>query len=194
VQKVRIPNKRTIPKPSFKEGSLNQNSMNSNDGACLKSQWNNSSWKSVILQFYIILCKQNKKHGFGNRLYLLLKIWFWLFLSYVSYVFIIFKFSFKVLCSLPQPEAGWCRPCCHWSGVTAVQLSDLSGSFLMCQLLPAVTPLSQSSLRRVFGLAPGTKNGLAGEWTFPLYKHSLLVNSRALIRENLSWLHSFLAV
>jgi hypothetical protein len=43
-----------------------------------------------------------------------------------------------------------------------------------------------------------TKDGLVvgGCWRvgLPPYKHSLLINSRDLIRKNLSWLHSFLDV
>jgi hypothetical protein len=90
-------------------------------------------------------------------------------------------------------------------GTSVVQLSyltllvsfDVSTALLFSKiLLPAETPLRPSMLCCVFGLALGTKDELdwQGGWALPLYKHSQLVNSRALIRENLSWFHSFLAI
>ena len=53
-------------------------------------------------------------------------------------------------------------------------------------LLPDERPLRHSgdtSYPAAYRLAPGTKNELAGEMGLPPYKHSLLVNSWALIRE-----------
>jgi hypothetical protein len=78
----------------------------------------------------------------------------------------------KVFCSLPKPEKAGADLVSTEVGVgpPVVQLSDLAGFFCLCQLLllfseillSAETPLSQSMLHCVFGLAPGTKDGLAG--------------------------------
>jgi hypothetical protein len=103
-------------------------------------------------------------------------------------------------CSLPQPEAGWCRPCSHWGGATCGAAFQLGWLLLKWQL-----PCSSATCREaepVFLRHFWISNSLATkcwqqgdkaprmDWWgvgrgmgLPPYKHSFLVNSWALIRE-----------
>jgi hypothetical protein len=55
----------------------------------------------------------------------------------------------KTICSLPQPEAGWCRPCCHWGGATCGAAFWLGWLLLKCQL-PCSSPRSCCLLRHLW--------------------------------------------
>lgn len=90
-----------------------------------------------------------------------------------------------IRCSLPQPEVGWCRPCRHWGGATwAVAFRP---RWLYCSVTCAAErPLSHSRDTSYpashLQAGSGHQEWIGGGWASPLYKHSLLVNSWALIR------------
>jgi hypothetical protein len=75
-------------------------------------------------------------------------------------------------------------------GLPAVQLSDLAGFFwwVNCPALPRDPAAYWDTFETIhiaWCLQAGDRHQewIGGEWAFPLYKHSLLVNSQALIRE-----------
>ena len=117
-----------------------------------------------------------------------------------------------VWCSLPQPEAGLCRPCCHWGGATwavAFQPRWLYCSVTCCCSSPrhcyllrgswdipetAKNPVIYTYLPNQFCPADCLQAGdrhqewIGGGWASPppLYKHRLLVNFGPW-SENMSW-------
>jgi hypothetical protein len=77
-----------------------------------------------------------------------------IYLSVYTHIFLNVVFSghiMSLICGLPHPEAGLCRPCHHWGGAICSAAFRLGWFLLMCQLpllfeilLPAETPLRHS--------------------------------------------------